>query len=518
MPTKISQLPAGQTINNVSGTLEYKATGDIKLNPGSGFIIQANNAQLIQTCTSSGTTVLRAKLAADTNYRFGCTGDGILGWGGGASLEDTYLSRTGTKTLNLKGVGSTDAILDVTGNVFSSAGIGIGNTSLTSSTLFQITSTTKGSAPYPSMTTAQRNAIVAPFAGLGIYNTDNLAVEVYDGTNWEQGDGNVTGPNSATDNAVALYNGTTGKIIKNSNLTYSSNVLATTSGDLGFNAFTGFVRFNSNTLTGIATAIGTALDFTSLINTNVVGTTSLTIGSAIGQLRLSVGSGQSIDALNSPFVNVYSTQYKGAGNGDTVISTRYTTDTGDRFYIENTGNHWWCTAGDGVITHLFNIDAGTAGKFVLSDSGGTAGTLTCITEVLTNQITGTSSNNLTLTTNDSSKNVVINRIPVYSSLNASITAHAGGGQANATVLANYFNYVTTVASAGDSVKTGTTSTMPVNSEIVVVNSTATSMDLYPDSGSSIFFFTDQGTNNPIAVAAGNVIRLYRVSATVWVVI
>lgn len=512
---KISELPASQTINNVSGKQEYKATGDVELNPGSGFIIQTNNAQLIQTSTSSGVAVQRIKLNGDLNYRFGWSGDGICVWGSGSAPEDTYLSRTGAKTLNLRGVSSTDAILAVTGSIFGSVGIAAGTLSLNASAILQADSTTQGFLP-PRMTTTQRDAIVLPATGLVIYNTTNLALETYDGTGWEQGDGNVTGPASATDNAFALYNGTTGKIIKNSNLTYASNVIATTSGDIGINAFTTFVRFNSNTLTGIATAVGTALDFTSLINTNIVGTTTLTIGSAVDDLRLSVGTGKSVDFLNNPAVNIYSAAFKGAPNGATILSTRYTTDTGNRFYIENSGNHFWCSVGNGTITHAFTVDAAVDGNFVLSDSGGTAGRLTCITEILTNQIKGTSNNNLVLTTNNSANLVEITRIPIMSSLSATVSAFAGGGQASATVLTSYYNAVTTVASDGDSVKLDTIANMPVGSVIIIKNCTATNtLNIYPDSGSQFFYTTLQSVDTSIGLAPGNSLTAYRRTLTIW---
>lgn len=44
------------------------------------------------------------------------------------------------------------------------------------------------------------------------------------------GTGDVVGPASATDNAVAVYDGTTGKLIQNSTLTYDYGLLAVTSG------------------------------------------------------------------------------------------------------------------------------------------------------------------------------------------------------------------------------------------------------------------------------------------------
>jgi hypothetical protein len=47
-----------------------------------------------------------------------------------------------------------------------------------------ITSTTAGSKPYPSMTEAQRDAIASPVAGQMIYNSDKDQINLYDGTKW----------------------------------------------------------------------------------------------------------------------------------------------------------------------------------------------------------------------------------------------------------------------------------------------------------------------------------------------
>lgn len=58
--------------------------------------------------------------------------------------------------------------------------------SLSSSAIFQITSTTKGFLP-PKMTQTQRNAISSPVAGLMVYQTDStIGVYVYDGSTWRR--------------------------------------------------------------------------------------------------------------------------------------------------------------------------------------------------------------------------------------------------------------------------------------------------------------------------------------------
>jgi len=61
--------------------------------------------------------------------------------------------------------------------------VGIANTTPDPSALLDVSSTSKGFLP-PRMTTTQRNAIAAPAEGLVIYNTDEKALNVYNGTAW----------------------------------------------------------------------------------------------------------------------------------------------------------------------------------------------------------------------------------------------------------------------------------------------------------------------------------------------
>jgi hypothetical protein len=88
-----------------------------------------------------------------------------------------------------------------------------------------------------------------------------------------------------------------------------------------------------------------------------------------------------------------------------------------------------------------------------------------------------------------------------------ITAHAGGGQANATPLTTSLNRVTTVASAGDSV------VLPASfagAEITVINAAAAnSMNVFPAVGDAI---NALGANNAFAVAAGKTATFYCATA------
>lgn len=60
----------------------------------------------------------------------------------------------------------------------------IGDSSLHSSSLFDVISTSKGSKPAPAMTTTQRDAIASPQAGLTIYNTTTGELNQYNGSVW----------------------------------------------------------------------------------------------------------------------------------------------------------------------------------------------------------------------------------------------------------------------------------------------------------------------------------------------
>jgi hypothetical protein len=68
-------------------------------------------------------------------------------------------------------------------NLMVAQSVGIGTVAPDSSALLDIKSTTKGFL-MPRMTTAQRDAIVAPKQGLQIYNTDDRCLDTYDGSKW----------------------------------------------------------------------------------------------------------------------------------------------------------------------------------------------------------------------------------------------------------------------------------------------------------------------------------------------
>lgn len=86
-------------------------------------------------------------------------------------------------------------------------------------------------------------------------------------------------------------------------------------------------------------------------------------------------------------------------------------------------------------------------------------------------------------------------LPTVSFMNG-IAALAGGAQVGATQITNVINRVTTVATAGDSVK------LPASAgglQIVVTNAASVSLNVYPSSGDAI---NGAAVNLPQAIAAG----------------
>lgn len=67
--------------------------------------------------------------------------------------------------------------------IFAQVGINSDNSSPDVSAMLDVKSTSKGFLP-PRMTTAQRNAITQPVAGLTIYNTSKNGNETYNGSSW----------------------------------------------------------------------------------------------------------------------------------------------------------------------------------------------------------------------------------------------------------------------------------------------------------------------------------------------
>ncbi len=91
-----------------------------------------------------------------------------------------------------------------------SVGVNTDGTLPHSSAILDVKSTTKGFL-LPRMTTAQKNAIVTPAAGLVVYETTTASLQVYNGSGWVQlGSGGATGPWLV--NGTHIYNSNTGNV------------------------------------------------------------------------------------------------------------------------------------------------------------------------------------------------------------------------------------------------------------------------------------------------------------------
>jgi hypothetical protein len=82
----------------------------------------------------------------------------------------------------------------ISSNIYNNGqGVGIGTTTPSASAKVEIASTTQGFLP-PRMTSAQRDAISSPAAGLTIYNTTVNCLQWWNGTLWFDGCGNNAPP------------------------------------------------------------------------------------------------------------------------------------------------------------------------------------------------------------------------------------------------------------------------------------------------------------------------------------
>ena len=94
-------------------------------------------------------------------------------------------SITGTAALTFTAGGSNQNISILASGTGS---VGVGTSNPTSSAALDVASTTKGFLP-PRMTSTQRNAMSNPVAGLTIWNSTNVQLEVYNGSVWVNMDG-----------------------------------------------------------------------------------------------------------------------------------------------------------------------------------------------------------------------------------------------------------------------------------------------------------------------------------------
>ncbi len=111
-------------------------------------------------------------------------------------------------------------------------------------------------------------------------------------------------------------------------------------------------------------------------------------------------------------------------------------------------------------------------------------------------------------TNVFSQIVNIPSVVANDTITEGITAFATGGQAGGTLLTSHSNVVATVASIGDSVKLAADPNFVAGKEILIINDTASSMDVFPFELGNI----GSGVDTATAVAGGAQLRLLKLAA------
>lgn len=214
---------------------------------------------------SQATLIDKSQISAS-----GASTNQILKWNGTAWVfanDENSGSITGTGTSGQIAfwngttslTGSNNLFWDITNNR-----LGIGTTSPASTSILDITSTTKGIL-IPRMTLAQRDAITSPATGLQIYNTNSNVFQYYNGSSWTNvggtgvtdltfsGSSSPITLNSSTGTDVTFTAGTNVNFSQaGNNLTINSTAMAnpmTTLGDVIYGGASGTpTRLAGNTI------------------------------------------------------------------------------------------------------------------------------------------------------------------------------------------------------------------------------------------------------------------------------
>lgn len=200
------------------------------------------------------------------------------------------------------------------------------------STILNVVTTNAGFGGFPSMTTAQMNAIANPKLGLVVHNTDVDKVFIYtDAYGWFSISG-LTLPPTTTPNGIITWGSGTGNIINDTPVTVDSNGNIVTPASITASELMLNINGNNSTVPGFTVTGSAATAGNNVFNGTagtVISTTAVNTNSIISVTR-NVGVNAPIDVttigslivgsiINGSSFTVYSTVANDSGNFNWLI-------------------------------------------------------------------------------------------------------------------------------------------------------------------------------------------------------